>query len=227
MDKSTVEKTGWNKAVNVLSVIFIISFAYAIIRYNVIRDVPIENIPLFISNKAIALAATILIGISFLLGPLARFFPNRYTQHLYLRKHIGLVGFGLGALHSLMSLALLSPAYYGKFYDGDTGKFNAIGEGSLLFGVLAFIVFSLVSITSIPSIAERMTQQKWQTIQRMGYLAYIFVLLHVVVMGFAGWLHASAYQYGFISVSLVAALVIILVLTIRILVLAFPRSSKK
>ena len=82
------------------------SLGYAILRYNIVRNVPVESIPLYISNKAIALSTVILIGLSFLLGPLARFWPKQFVPHLYLRKSLGLTGFTLAALHAIVSLLL-------------------------------------------------------------------------------------------------------------------------
>lgn len=199
-----------------------ITLVYAVIRYNIVRDVPFDEIPLYISNKAIALSATILIGFSFLLGPLARFWPNQFVAHLPLRKHLGVFGFGLAALHAVASLILLTPAYYPRFF-AEGGRLNFIGETSMLFGVLAFLIFASITITSLPPVEKQMDQIQWKSIQRLGYLAYVFVLAHVVIMGFRGWFRPDSWQYGLASISLIAAMVIILVFLMRVLVIIFPR----
>ncbi|MBI2048022.1 MAG: ferric reductase-like transmembrane domain-containing protein [Parcubacteria group bacterium] len=213
---------GWKTTVSIFVAVFLISFVYAFIRYNILRDVSLGQIPFFITNKVLALTGTILIGFSFLLGPLTRFWPRAFERKLYLRKPLGVFGFGIAALHSFISLALLSPAYYPKFFL-ESGKLNFIGETSLLFGVLALFIFSVVSLTSIPAIAERLKPEQWKSIQRLGYLAYVFVLLHVVVMGFQGWFLGTSYLYGFISISLISALFIITVLIFRLAVIVFPK----
>ena len=212
---------GWKITIIVFAFIFSFFFVYAFIRYNVIRDVPFEHIPLFITNKVLAISGTILIGLSFLLGPFTRFWPQTFERTLYLRKPLGVFGFGIAALHSVISLALLSPAYYPKFFL-ESGKLNLTGEASLLFGILALFIFSVVALTSIPAIASQMKPEQWKSIQRLGYLAYIFVLLHVVVMGFQGWLSSNSYLYGFISISLISALFIITVLLFRLIVIIYP-----
>lgn len=199
-------------------IVFIATMLYAIVRYNVVRSVPIDNIPLYIFNKAVALSATILIGLSYLLGPLARFWPHQFTQHLYLRKHLGVFGFGIAALHAVISLILLTPAYYPRFFNAD-GKLTFIGESSMLFGVLAFVIFASITVTSLPSVEKNMDQSKWKFIQRLGYLAYVFVLAHVALMGFRGWFRPDSWQYGMASISLVSALFIIFVLIMRMLVI--------
>lgn len=212
---------GWKQTFIIFFIIFGLSLLYAIIRYNIVRAVSLDNIPLFIANKAVALSATILIGFSFLLGPLARFWPRQFISHLYLRKHLGLLGFGIAALHALMSLILLNPAYYPRFFSPD-GKLNFIGETSMLSGVLAFLIFAAISVTSLSPLEKHMDPRQWKFVQRLGYLAYVFVLAHVASMGFKGWYRPENYQYGLVSISLISALFIIFVLVMRIFVIIFP-----
>lgn len=213
------------KTVIIILIVVGLSFLYAIVRYNLVRSVPFDNIPLYISNKAIALSATILIGLSFLLGPLARFWPNQFVPHLPLREHLGVFGFGLAALHAVVSLILLTPAYYPRFFAED-GRLNFIGETSMLFGVLAFLIFASITVTSLPPMEKQMDQIQWKFIQRLGYLAYVFVLAHVGIMGYRGWFRPEAWQYGLASISLISALFIIFVLVMRTLVIIFPRKRR-
>lgn len=218
MDES--RSVGWKKTTTVVLIIVFLCLIYAFVRYNIVRSVPLDNFPLFIANKSIAMAATILIGLSFLLGPLARFWPNQFVSQLYLRKHLGVIGFALASLHAIMSLALLNPAYYSKFYV-EGGKFNLTGESSMLFGILAFLIFSAISITSLPPIERHMHPGQWKFIQKIGYLAYFFVLLHVTIMGFSGWFRADSWQYGLASISLISASFVLFVLLTRLLVISF------
>lgn len=212
------------KAIVISLIVIAVSLLYAIIRYNLVRNVPFDNIPLFIANKAIALSATILIGLSFLLGPLARFWPNQFVAHLLLRKHLGVLGFGLATLHAVMSLILLTPAYYPRFF-AEGGRLNFIGETSMLFGILAFLVFAGITITSLPPVEKQMHPNQWKFVQRLGYLAYVFVLIHVAIMGYRGWFRPESWQYGLASISLIAVLFIIFVLVMRTLVIVFPRKK--
>ena len=222
MDES--KSVGWKKTATVVFIVFGLSVFYAIIRYNIVRNVPFDNLPLFIANKAVALSATILIGLSFLLGPLARFFPKAFVSQLYLRKHLGVIGFGVAALHAVMSLVLLNPSYYPRFYL-EGGKLNLVGESAMLFGILSFLIFSAIFITSLPPIERHMHPNQWKVVQRLGYLAYIFVLMHVGIMGYGGWFRVESWQYGLASISLISALFIIFVLLMRVLVIVF--SSKR
>jgi len=214
-----------NKA-TVMILLFVVglSLAYAVVRYNVVRHVPLNNLPLYISNKALALAATLLIGLSFVLGPLARFFP-KLIPHLYLRKRLGVSGFWVAAIHAVISLAILTPAYYPRLFE-KSGKMTWQGETFLLFGILAFLVFGAISLASLPPVEEKMEAKQWKSVQRLGYLAYGFVLLHVGLLGYRGWSSANNYKYGMASITLIAAIFIVFVLLMRVLVAVFPKKSR-
>lgn len=214
----------WKKGAWVSFFIFLLCFAYSFVRYNVVRDVPFSEVPLYVTNKAFALATTILIGLSFLLGPLMRFFPSVVENRLPLRKQFGLYGFGLAAVHAIISLLLFDRAYYPRLF-AESGKLTVIGESTMLFGVLAFIIFAIVSVASFPDVAERMQKEQWRTVQRFGYIAYILVLLHAGLMGYRGWFRPDAWQYGFASISLVASAFIVLVLLLRVLVAILPQKK--
>lgn len=219
------KKNIWSGGIKVSIAVFLLCFVYAFVRYNVVRSVSFEQVPLYISNKAIALTSTILIGMSFLLGPLARFFPATYVKHLSLRKSIGVIGFGVASIHAIASLILFDKAYYSRFFL-ENGKLNWVGESTMLFGILAFLIFAIVSISSLPDIEERLQKDQWKVIQRLGYAAYVFVLLHVGLMGYRGWFQADSWQYGMASITLIACLFIVFVFLMRILVVIFPKKIK-
>ncbi len=204
--------------------ILIVVFAYAIIRYNIFKGVAWEQLPLFISNKAISLSAIVFIALSYALGPLARFWQKTFVSVLDLRKFFGLLGFGLAALHGIISLLIFTPAYYPKFFLS-SGNLNLIGELSMLFGVLAFFVFSAVAFTSIPSVAKSMAPQRWLAAQRLGYFGLILVFFHVLTMGFEGWLKPAGWAGGLLPISLVAAIMIAFALLLKITTVIFPKEK--
>jgi DMSO/TMAO reductase YedYZ heme-binding membrane subunit len=201
------------------------AFFYAIIRYNIIKGTPWAHFPLFINNKAISLASVAFIALSYLLGPFARFWPNTIVPVLPSRKFFGLLGFGLGAVHGLMSLLLFTPANYPKFFLSD-GTLNLTGELSMLFGVLAFLIFTAVAITGLPGVSQSMTTDRWHSVQRMGYAGLLLILFHVVSMGLEGWLKPSTWPGGMLPVSLVAAIIVGIALLFRIIVLISPGEYK-
>ncbi len=195
-------------------IIIAATFTYAIVRYHVIRGVAWSELPLFISNKAVALSAVAFIALSYSLGSLAAFWPHRFEQTLPARKFFGLLGFGFAALHSVMSLVILSPAYYARFFE-ESGKLSLIGELSILFGVVSFAVFSLVAITSIPSIFQALGKEKWLQFQHLGYWGMLVILGHVFVMGYRGWMDTASWPGGLLPISLVAAIILFVALFLR------------
>ena len=66
-------ETQMNRSQKTTCVTFLVSLAYAIIRYCCFGDVSIHDIPLFVTNKAIAVTGLVLFGIAGLsacgLGP--------------------------------------------------------------------------------------------------------------------------------------------------------------
>lgn len=209
------KKTNVKNILIISSAIILVFFAYAIIRYNVLKGVPFADLPLFISNKAISVSSVGLIALSYSLGSLSKLFPKTFTPLLSARKYLGLVGFSLAAIHVVISLLLFNSSYYPKFFD-KIGQLSLVGELSMLFGVLSLMVFSVVAITSIPSIAKSLGNKTWLRIQRFGYLGLVLILLHVLVMGFQGWMKTSVWPGGMLPISLVASIIIMLTLFLRV-----------
>jgi len=59
-----------NSAGSLITTALILSLAYAVLRYHIAGPVPWTDFPFFILNKAISLAAFILLALNFGLGPL-------------------------------------------------------------------------------------------------------------------------------------------------------------
>src|SRR3989338_11202984 len=54
-------------------------------------------------SKAAAYAATLLIGFSLALGPLSRYIPSVFSHELRDRKSLGLWGYALAILHTILA----------------------------------------------------------------------------------------------------------------------------
>jgi hypothetical protein len=105
-------------------IILTLSFLYAFIRYHLAAEVPLDQFPIYIANKAISFSALYLICMSSLV--------REKTE----RKTMGLLGVLFSAAHLQMSFLIMNPDYFEKFYSND--KLNAIGGTSMLFGILGF-----------------------------------------------------------------------------------------
>jgi hypothetical protein len=107
--------------------VFAVSLAYAIVRYNVFADVPWHELPVYVTNKAISVAALVALGMS------------RIVHDKTRRKRIGLIGAGMSALHVLLSFVVMQPSYLGKLYLVG-GTLTANAELSMLVGCVATVL---------------------------------------------------------------------------------------
>ena len=217
-ERMSVDRDGWKKAFLWGVVFFVLLSLLLYFRrfsYN-----------LFIANKAIAGAAVILIGTSFLMGPLAKFWPKTWVSKLYLRKHFGVFGFVVAILHVILTLILLSPQQYPKLYTG-AGTLNSMAQWSLLLGTLALIMFAIISVTSIPSIERAMSNRRWLIIQRTGYIAFLFVLIHLFQLKYKGWINLDNWLNGLPPASLIPFIFILFVFLARFIVIISPRDFKR
>src|SRR3989338_2030013 len=94
----------------------------------VIRARPLT--PGVVSNS-FAIAATFIIGLCFLLGPLSRLKPHKFVPCLKYRKALGLCGYLFAAIHAAGAIVL---------------EFNTIASGENLYSIIsaifAFIIFT-------------------------------------------------------------------------------------
>lgn len=123
-------------------------------------------------NAVVAFSATFIIGFSFFLGPIARIIPA-LRPSLLLRKPFGLIGFGFAALHTFLVLPV-QISNTREIFLGDVA--------SIAFGAIAFLIFALMSLTSTQSWMEKLGYENWKNLQRLGYLAFAFLLFHIVLL---------------------------------------------
>ena len=116
------------KALTLIIIINIFTFAYSVIRYNIVGQVPLTDIPIFILNKSIAFSLIIILFLTF------------YYQNSQLSNNLKFARKSfifLTLTHFLLSLSILSQDYYPKLFVDF--KFNFIGNMTILFGVVAAV----------------------------------------------------------------------------------------
>ncbi len=185
--------------------IFGFSLGYAVLRYHIAGDVEWAHFPLFILNKATSLAAVILVACSYLVGGVIKWHNHDPVIRLVVVKFCGLMGFFLAGMHALFSFSLLTPAYFAKYFDPD-GRLNLVGEIGMAVGVVAFFGLMSPAITTLPMMPKAIGSKRWKRSQRLGYVALILVVVHLVDLGLAGWLAPRGWTWGLPPISLVAAL---------------------
>ena len=197
-----------------LSLTLLFFIMYATMRYIVFKGVDPIHYPIYILNKVTSTAGLFFIAISYAWTKTSWFKLRHTTQDASFIQFNGLLGFSLSAMHVFMSLIILNPTYYPKFYDGEMMNFN--GELSMLMGVLCIFFFTIPAITTIPFMQEAVGIKKWQKRQRMGYYGLLTALLHVVIMGFSGWLKVETWPGYLPPLTLLATIIAIVPLYLKV-----------
>lgn len=148
------------------------TLAYAVLRYHVVKNVPWEHLPLYTTNKVFAV-----VGLAGLVG-------SRLAAGRERRQRYGLTGLWCTTVHVLMSLLLMGPNYFQKFYL-ETGKLTWQAELSMATGVLGvgFLLWLLVATLKTE------TQQQTSLVPGIARWTLLATALHLVFMGGAGWLN--------------------------------------
>lgn len=220
----------WIHAITMGAIVFLVFALYLWARR---WGMPLEDVAFKLSFAGLAVAGMTLLSLSFLLGPLARFWPNTFVKHLPLRKQYGIVGYFIIVAHVLWGLTTFSPAIFPKLFSD--GSLKATTIMLLLFGIVAFVLFSIVAFTSIPKIAQQMSPKIWKSTQRIGYFAFFLALIHFSVVKYNGWINVEAWPYlpdtiPFLSLvplpplSLILFLFIVFVFVMRVMVIIFAQT---
>lgn len=133
-------------------------------------------------NISTAWTAVVLIGLSMLLSAIC-YFWNAFDHYILFRKHIGVSGFFVAAIHVFFSLVVMRqefpfPSYY-------LGEKNIV---SFVFALIAFAYFAFMTSISNNYAIHEIGGHRWRKLLRIGYIAYIFTIIHFGLKGFPYWL---------------------------------------
>ncbi len=163
--------------------------AYAILRYNIFQAISFEHLPLFIANKAFALSVVLLM--------FYRPFIQKDDTSFYDTSV-----FTLLLMHVLISMTILSPDYYPKFFQ--ESQMNLRGELSLLFGIAAFVTFIVLQfILQKKKISLTFKLQVWT--------ALALIAGHLLSMGLSGWLTPEKWSGYLPPISLIAFVILVVI----------------
>lgn len=142
---------------------------------------------LYITNKVFAGVAAILLGIVLLIGPGSRLFsfPDRYVQY---RKELGIVAFFIALIHGIVSFFFLPSKF-------PVSGFLETLKWPFIFGLAATAILLGLFLISNDRTMNTLGSGKWWRLQYWGIrLGFAFIILHVFVMKWNGWV--SWYQIG-------------------------------
>ena len=194
--------------------VFGAAVAYAILRYHLAGDVAWRHFPLFILNKATSLAAVLFVACSYLVGKIINWHDDDKALRLVVIKFCGLMGFFLAGIHAFLSVCLLTPAYFAKYFDA-AGRLNLQGELGMTVGVFGLFFLMSPAITTLPMMPKALGGQRWKRTQRLGYLALLLVAAHLVILGLKGWLAPRGWTAGLPPISLLAFLAVLVPLVVK------------
>jgi len=194
--------------------VFGASLVYSIVRYHLAGDVAWAHFPLSIFNTATSPAAIVFVACSYLIGKIIHWHDEDRALRLVVVKFCGLMGFFMAGVHAFLSLCLLTPAYYGKYFNPD-GRLNLQGELALVVGVLGLFFLMAPAITTLPMMPKALGGQRWKRNQRLGYLALILIGVHLISLGIKGWLAPQGWSGGLPPISLLAFLALLVPLIIK------------
>ena len=195
--------------------IFGASLAYAVLRYHLAGDVPWNQLPLFILNKATALSAVAFVASSYLIGRVIPWYNHQPRQKLVVVKFCGLVGFSLAFIHGFMAVCVLTPAYLGKYFL-DNGQLNLEGGLGMAMGVFALWALSVPAITTLPTVSKALGGIRWKRTQRMGYWCLTLVVAHLIALGLRGWLAPTHWPAGLPPISMIGCVLAVFPVAVRL-----------
>jgi predicted dinucleotide-binding enzyme len=185
-----------------------------------------------ITNKVLCSSAITMLALVYMPSNLAcifqlaygtkeRRFPLWLDRWLLGRKQLGLLTFAIGVCHALITLVLMSPAYYTTWFHPTTVIISPIqnqtkfvvqnglmtwkGESASLMGILTLFLMSLLALASIPAIGNLLNWREWNFIQsKLGTLTLLFAIGHVFAMAAPRWVQQPSvkifYSVGFLCV---------------------------
>ena len=194
---------GGNAARGIISTTLALAIGYAVLRYPILGGVPWKDFPFLILNKGLGLAGFVLVAMNFAIGPAKNLGIPVPESWLNARKALGMSGFLLVLVHALMSFMLFTPAVFGKFFAEDGTMTGAAGI-SMLAGVLGFVVLWGYNLSFQTHLREDEDFIGFITSRRFLIWALLLGGVHVLFMGYAGWLDPAGWHGGLPPISLVA-----------------------
>lgn len=167
-------------------------------------------------NKTIAISGVLCIITSLALSTVRKFGAKFKASVNFYIKHLGLIGFYLASLHILISLLLLNSSNHQYLFDMDM-QLNLGGQMTVLFGAISFGIFLMPAITSISFVKAGMSNEKWQSIQRLSYFGIGSVSVHLLFITYERYTYSIDNNFKFEYEPFFITILILILLLLRII----------
>lgn len=173
-----------------ITLIFLACLTYACLRYHVFGNIAFDDFPMFIMNKVWASTALILLCLSIL------------SSIKSTKKTAGLLCFLSSIIHIVLSICLLEPNYYDKFFVQNQLTFQA--QLCLSFGLYCFICF-IPSLFIDNNLNQNIQNQtKFRKLCKVSTFASIlFLLIHTSIAFYPGWFKFQLWPANLPPISLI------------------------
>jgi len=169
-------------------VVMLVSVAYATLRYNICKGVPWADWPTWTLNKAFAVASLTLLLVAVIRRKSASDAPC---------AKIFSVAVGFAAVHVVLSLMLMSPAYYPKFFLD--GKLTLAAGGSMLLGSIAAVIMARRGRGGVLKSMQETKHGVWMVV-----LVAMLTAFHAMLQGFTGWFDPQKWAGGLPPITLIS-----------------------
>ena len=157
------------KAIGIALVVLVVSFGI----YSVSDASQGINQQKFVI-RLLAFAGTVLLTISFLLGPVRSFKPN-LAKFLVYRKWLGLCGAILIIIHFIIAMNSQYKWSFSALFNFD----NPFGF-PFTIAVISFVIFILMTLTSNMASIKKLGFRTWKCLHRIGYIALFLGIMHAL-----------------------------------------------
>lgn len=162
-------------------------------------------------NRTVANVSMILISLSLMMSGMGYFFSFLDKQVIY-RKHLGLVGFGFGMWHFLLSFTGLAQ----------------LQRPAMWTGFVALLILTLMALISNHLATKLMGGVWWRRTLRLGFVALFLIVVHVwLLRAHRWWAWLTEGLSGSTVLALGVTVLAVLVLLLRVVLeIAFGASNK-
>lgn len=168
-------------------ILTVVSAIYATLRYNVFKGVPWIDWPVYVLNKVFALSALLLL--------VAHLMRRRRSGAASLSPELRTAGVYM-LLHVVLSLVLLRPEYYPKYFEA--GKLTLSAALSLLAGAVAMagVRLSGRNCENNGGLGRGI---------KLGLFAFLSGI-HAALLGFKGWFEPKTWPGYMLPITLISFL---------------------